>query len=79
VDFYEYPESIFFKFALPTIPMKVTPQNNEMKWRKEILHHLKIEDLPRLQQAMMDPEIDINIVSDGGVHDYNSNYGVVIA
>jgi ribonuclease HI len=27
----------------------------------------------------LDPKGEVNIVSDGGVHDYNSNYGVVIA
>jgi hypothetical protein len=28
---------------------------------------------------MADPKTEVNILPDGGVHDYNSNYGVVIA
>jgi hypothetical protein len=36
-------------------------------------------DFPWLEQALEDQESEINIVSDGGVHDYNSNFGAVIA
>jgi hypothetical protein len=65
-DFYEYPESIFFKFALPTAPVSEPKKHDNMKWRNKILHHLIIEDISTLQQAMMDPKITVNIVSDGG-------------
>jgi hypothetical protein len=36
-------------------------------------------DLPRFEQALEDCESEINIISDGGVDDYNSNFGAVIA
>jgi hypothetical protein len=70
---------VFFKFALPNQPLNVPPAIDTTKWKKAILQLLQIEDLQRLQQALEFKETEVNIVSDGGVHDYNSNFGLVIA
>jgi hypothetical protein len=78
-DFYEYPESIFFEFALPTPQTTNIAPNEDQQWSAELLQHLIIEDLQQLQTAIEDKESELNIVSDGGVHDYNSNFGMVIA
>jgi ribonuclease HI len=78
-DFYEYHDSVLFKYAASNPTIKEQKQLYHAKWSNEILHHLIIEDMPTLQQALLDPKGKVNIVSDGGVHDYNSNYGVVIA
>jgi hypothetical protein len=78
-DFYVHPESIFFKVALPTTPLIRPTPYNYRQWRNEILKHLIVEDQFLLESTFKDKESEINIVSDGGVHDYNSNLGMVIA
>jgi ribonuclease HI len=44
-----------------------------------MIKYLDIPKLPNLQQSIEDNDTTIYIVSDGGVHKYEGNYGVVIA
>jgi hypothetical protein len=43
------------------------------------LRHLEILDTLKMKQSLKNKKIDTYIVSDGGVHNYQSNFGLVIA
>jgi hypothetical protein len=79
VDKYDYQELVFVKFALPTGTINSTKTKTENKWRHDILGNIIVEDETELRRVMADPISVLNIVSDGGVHTYQSNYGLVIA
>jgi hypothetical protein len=56
-----------------------TPKYDYCKWRHELLRNLLIDDMTMLQKALEEKAMTMNIVSDGGVHDYNGNFGMVKA
>jgi hypothetical protein len=59
--------------------MTASPPINATKWREEILQHFQVLDMTKFYKDLDNKDITINIVSDGGVHDYHSNFGFVIA
>jgi hypothetical protein len=66
------------QFTVPsTNYMKSTPKPIS-KWRQIILQHLKIPDMEILTTAFSSPT-NLTIVLDGGVHNYEGNFGLVIA
>jgi hypothetical protein len=79
IDMHEYPESVLVKFALPLENQILIQPQQESKWQQEILTNLIIEDETELRQKLEDPLSTVHIVSDGGVHNYQSNFGLVIA
>jgi hypothetical protein len=70
---------VLFKFTLPPATTSITPTKNENKWQHTILTNLHIFDIKNLCQSQADMDSTIRIVSDGGVHNYQRNYVVVIA
>jgi hypothetical protein len=80
IDIYKYTESIFFKFAPITDKPTIQQQPKDTsRWKREILQHLQVLDMTPLYNDLGNKDIQINIVSDGGVHNYHRNFGLVIA
>jgi hypothetical protein len=79
VDLYQYPESTLAKFDMVTTIQHDNPPNKICKWRHDILQYLRIIDITNLKQSLENKKIPTNVVSDGGIHHYQSNFGVVIA
>jgi hypothetical protein len=79
VDLYKYTESVFFKFAPTTDKLSAQPPKGKSRWKREILQHLQIFDMTQFFTDLGNKEAAINIVSDGGVHNNHSNFGLVIA
>jgi hypothetical protein len=77
-DLYQYPEWTPAKLDSKTLqiinPIKVTS-----KWRSKILRNLKILDIIKLKASLENKKGDTNVVSDGGIYNYQSNFGLVIA
>jgi hypothetical protein len=78
-DLYQYPESTLAKFDTVTTIPQGKPPNEPCKWRNDILQHLRIIDVTKLKQRLESTKIPTNVVSDGGVHHYQSNFGLVTA
>jgi ribonuclease HI len=78
-DLYQYNDSVFFKFHIIKEQLSRETPVEDIQWKWEILRHLQILNMTTLLHDLDNKLIPINIVSDGGVHDYHSNYGVVIA
>jgi hypothetical protein len=79
VDLYTYNDSIFVKFQIVKEQLGREIPVKDIQWKWEILRHLLILDNTTVIQDLDNKLIPINIVSDGGVHDYHSNYRLVIA
>jgi hypothetical protein len=79
VDIFNQPESSMFHYCTMELQQIYQRLDDCNKWRQEILKNLIIEDEHELKTSLSDPVSTVNIVSDGGVHNYQSNYGVVIA
>jgi hypothetical protein len=58
-------------------PIEIPPQLPP--WMNIILRNTEIHDQALLKQVVEDINSDITIVSDGGVHHYQGNFGLVIA
>jgi ribonuclease HI len=79
IDVYRYPTYELFKFTLPPATIWTSPIQNVDKWQHTILKNLHIFNISNIRQSLEDADSAIYIASDGGVHNYQSNYGVVIA
>jgi hypothetical protein len=79
VDIYNNPESIIFKFTPTTDRLSIPPPKDKTCWKQEILKHLQIFDMTQFYTDLGNKDIAINIVSDDGVHNYHSNFGLVVA
>jgi hypothetical protein len=79
IDLYQYPTYVQFKFPLSLATIWITPTQKENKWQQMILKSLHIFNINNICQSIAHRDSTICIVSDGGVHNYQSNYGVVIA
>jgi hypothetical protein len=79
IDTYKYPESVVINFTNTQPHISKYQSLDNQKWKKQFVRHLSIADLINLRQALEDEESSICIVSDGGVHNYHGNYGVVMA
>jgi Reverse transcriptase (RNA-dependent DNA polymerase) len=79
-DLYIAGNTAYVKFGEPP-PMRrhreLTPTGNE--WKANMLHHLKIVDEAAIIKMFNQVEPPLFIVSDGGVHSYQSNFGVILA
>jgi hypothetical protein len=54
------------------------PRDTNM-WKQHMIRHIQVPDQHNIKQVLEDPDSSIYLVSDGGVHNYNGNYGVVLA
>lgn len=79
VDIQKNNESICFHFQITNEKIKAAQPSDENKWRRVILQHLQVLDMTSFYNDLHNDNITINIVSDGGVHQYHSNFGLVIA
>jgi hypothetical protein len=79
VDIYNRLGLVHFNFTVFNKEMIVEPPPAMIQWHRDILQNLQVEAIDILQHTLSDQKTEINIVSDGGVHNYQSNYGLIIA
>jgi hypothetical protein len=79
VDIYNRSGLVHFNFSAFNTEMIIRPPLEMTQWHRDILQNLQVEDLDILQYALSNQKTEINVVSDGGVHNYQSNYRVIIA
>jgi hypothetical protein len=77
VDIYLYPISTLVKFDIVATNQQ-NPTKDASKWGCNILRHFKILDITKLRSSLENKNIETNIASDGGVHNYQSIFGLVI-
>jgi hypothetical protein len=54
------------------------PPPNVPPWQNNILKKLRMLDITQFRAAILDKEKTLYIVSDGGVHNHQSNFGATI-
>jgi hypothetical protein len=78
-DIFNQTESVTFQYSSIAPKPFYHQQEDYSQWSTEILRNLIIEDKQELRNSLTDPISRVNIVSDGGIHNYQSNYGLVLA